>query len=399
MSERVLELNGFLTVPPNTNASTLRAGVRHVVVIIKGSRTYDELLGDIAMASNGPAKGSPALARFGQAGTAVVDRKSLQPRLSRRGVNLTPNHHAIASRWAFSDNFHADSETGAGGHRWVSGVYPIAWTQPGLISNGFQSVLPEEIPETGALWHHLERNGISFRNFGMGLQLAGMYEGPGLFPTGARYSKNVPLPEPLYRNTSREYPHSNMNIPDQFRASQFIKEVEERYKSGKEAFPRLLYIHLPNDRIAQPRPDHGYPFAASYIVDNDYALGRIVEYLSHLPWWREMAILVTESSAQGGIDHVDSHRTVLFAISPYAKRNYVSHVNVSFPGLLKTTFQLLGIPPLHLFDAAAADLSDCFTNEPDFTPFKALPPDPELFDVEAARDPFGPEPLVPTNNP
>jgi hypothetical protein len=84
-------------------------------------------------------------------------------------------------------------------------------------------------------------------------------------------------------------------------------------------------------------------------------------------------------------------------ISPYAKRNYASHVNVSFPGLLKTIFRLLRIPPLHLFDAAAADLSDCFTSEADFTPYKAVRPDEELFDPEAARDPFDREPAIQTN--
>ena len=87
------------------------------------------------------------------------------------------------------------------------------------------------------------------------------------------------------------------------------------------------------------------------MADNDYALGRIVEYLSQTPWWREMAIFVTEDDAQGGRDHIDAHRTVLMGLGPYFKRNYVSHVNTSFPGMLKTIFRLLGLPPLNLFDA------------------------------------------------
>ena len=397
LTERVMASNGFLGASAQPTA--LPAAIRHVVVIVKGNRSYDEVLGDIAIASNGPVNGSAALARFGRAGTAVVDRKSLQPRLSRRGVNITPNHHAMASRWAFSDNFHADSETSADGHHWLTGSYPTAWTQRSRMRiYNEEAVLPEEVPEAGGLWHHLERNRISFRNFGMGLQLPGIHEGPGLQPAGARYSMNMPIPQPLFRNTSRGYPPANMNIPDQFRASQFIKEAEERYRSGKEHFPGLVYVHLPNDRIIQPNPENGYPFGASYIADNDYALGRIVEYLSNSPWWREMAILVTESSAQGGVDHVDAHRTVLLAISPYAKRNYASHVNSSFPGLLKTVFRLLRIPPLHLFDATAADLSDCFTNESDFTPYRALLPDSELFNPEPARDSFDRERSLPTND-
>jgi hypothetical protein len=246
--------------------------------------------------------------------------------------------------------------------------------------------------EAGALWHHLERNGISFRNFGEGFELAGVNEGTGLKATGARFLTNMPMPDPLYRNTSREYPQYNMNIPDQYRATQFIKEMEERYGPGKEPFPKFIYIHLPNDHMSRPRPDDGYPFASSYVADNDYALGRIVEYLTRSPWWRNMAIFVTEDDAQGGVDHVDSHRTVFLAISPYARRNYVSRVNASFPGLLKTVFRLLGMPPLNLYDATAADLSDCFGGEPDFTPYTPIRPDPEVFVPERAREPLDPQP-------
>jgi YVTN family beta-propeller protein len=411
LTERVLHANGFRT--PQPPPAHLPDDIAHVVLIVKENRTYDEVLGDITMASNGPVRGSPALARLGLTGTASGNRKALQPRLSRRGINVTPNHHAMAARWAFSDNFYADSEVSVDGHHWLVGSYPNAWTEstimasyggqkdfrlpttaPGrlLFAQSSSSVHPEEQLEAGALWHHLERHKISFRNYGEGLELAGVDEGTGLKPTGARYLTNVPMADPLYRNTSREYPQYNMNIPDQYRADQFIKEMEERYKSGKEAFPRFLYIHLPNDHMARPRPGDGYPFEISYMADNDYALGRIVEYLSQSPWWRKMAILVTEDDAQGGVDHIDSHRSILLAISPYARKNYVSRANTSFPGLLKTIFRLLRIPPLNLFDASAADLGDCFRAEADFTPYQAIRPDPEIFEPEKAREPLDPQP-------
>jgi hypothetical protein len=183
-----------------------------------------------------------------------------------------------------------------------------------------------------------------------------------------------------------------MNIPDQFRAAQFIGEVERRYIKGNEEFPRLLFLHLPNDHTAKPRPEDGYPFTASFVADNDYALGRIVEFLTHTPWWSRMAIFITEDDAQGGVDHIDSHRTVLLIVSPYAKKNYVSHTHSSFPGMLKTVFRLLRIPPLNLFDAAASDLADCFTSEPDLAPYKLLPVPPELFDPSKAKEPLDPEP-------
>jgi hypothetical protein len=104
------------------------------------------------------------------------------------------------------------------------------------------------------------------------------------------------------------------------------------------------------------------------------------------------AVFITEDDAQGGRDHVDAHRTVLLAAGPYAKRNYVSHTNSSFPGLLKTIFRILGVPPLNLFDAAASDLADCFTKEPDFTAYQVLPVDERLFIPEKARGPQDPQP-------
>jgi len=206
-------------------------------------------------------------------------------------------------------------------------------------------VKPEEIPEAGTLWQHLERHQISYRVFAEG----------------------------------------GIETPDQQRADDFIRVVEETYRKPGEDLPAFLYIRLPNDATANARPADGYPFSESFVADNDYALGRIVEYLSQSPWWESMAIFVTEDSADGGIDHIDSHRTIMLAISPYARRNYVSRRNSSFPGLLKTVFGILGIPPMNLFDATATDLSDCFTTDADFTPYKAQTIREELFVPERAE--------------
>jgi hypothetical protein len=128
------------------------------------------------------------------------------------------------------------------------------------------------------------------------------------------------------------------------------------------------------------------------VADNDYALGRMIEYLSHTPQWREMAVFITEDDAQGGVDHIDAHRSVLLAVGPYCRRNYASHTNTSFPGLLKTIFRMLGIPPLNLFDAAASDLSDMFTDKPNFDAYGVLPEDPRLFDPATAKEPLDPKP-------
>jgi len=407
LTNEVMKLNGFL--PRKTAPAVYPKQIRYVVLIVKENRTYDEVFGDMAKAANGPLEGAPMLARFGEVASPYPEHGGFRARFSLRSVNVTPNHHEMARRWAFSDNFYADSEVSVDGHHWLVGSYPNAWTEstlmasyggqkdfrlpttaPGrlLFTQSNSSLHPEEQLEAGAIWHHLERHGISFRNFGEGFELAGVDEGKGLEPTGARVLTNVPMPDPLYRNTSRNYPQFNMNIPDQYRATQFIKEIDELYVKGGKPFPRFLFIHLPNDHMTKVRPQDGYPFKASYVADNDYALGRIVSYLSKTPWWREMAIFITEDDAAGGVDHVDSHRTVFLAVSPYARRNYASHRNSSFPGLLKTIFGILELPPLNLFDASATDLSDCFTEKADFTPYEAIPVLKELFDAEKVTKPL-----------
>jgi len=411
LTAQVMANNGF--VAQRTAPAPLPKELTHVVIIVKENRTFDEVLGDIESAANGPVNGAPELARFGLRGQAAPERGSLQQRLGRRHVNVSPNHHAMARQWAFSDNFYVDSEVSVDGHHWVVGSYPNVWTEttlwaayggqknfrfptnaPGrlLFAESNSSVHPEEQLEDGALWHHLERHNIPFRNFGEGFELAGVDEGSGLKPTGARYVTNVPMPAPLFHNTSREYPNYNMNIPDQFRANQFIKEIDELYVKTGKPLPRLLFLHLPGDHLANPRPEDGYPFRASFMADNDYALGRIMEYLTKSPWWKNMAVFITEDDAQGGVDHVDSHRTVMLVASPYARKNYVSHVNSSFPGMLKTVFRILGIPPLNLYDASAADLADCFQSTADVTPFELQKADAIIFDPAEARDPKDPKP-------
>jgi hypothetical protein len=113
-------------------------------------------------------------------------------------------------------------------------------------------------------------------------------------------------------------------------------------------------------------------------VEHDYELGRLVEYLSHTPWWDRMAVLVSESGSEG-IDHIDARRSIFLCAGPWCRRNYVSHRNASVPGLLKTAFRLLGVPPMGLADAAAADLSDLFAPQADPAPYRAAEVDRRLF--------------------
>ena len=396
----VLEANGLRPRPASAAVRDLPGAIRHVVLIVKESRSYDELLGDAAGAANGPAMGAAELARFGANGYVDGHRR----RVSLRGVDVAPNHRAIARRWSFSDNYHSEAEGSAGGHHWLTGAYPNAWVETSLLAvsgNGKDfrasaaargrlafagmatSVQPEDLPEAGGIWDHLERHHVPFRNFGEGFDLAGAVEDAGLEPSGARFLTNIPMPAALDRNTSRAYPGFNLHISDQCRASAFIREIEERYGRTGAALPQFLYVCLPGDRLAPARAEDGYPYEESFLADNDYALGRILEYLSGTKWWNQMAVFVTEAGAEGGADHIDAGRTLLLCAGPWAKRNYVSHTNTSIPGLLKTIFRLLRVPPLNLFDAAAADLSDCFAASPEPGGYHVLDVDKRLFDPRA----------------
>ncbi|RPH35276.1 hypothetical protein EHM92_06460, partial [bacterium] len=206
--------------------------------------------------------------------------------------------------------------------------------------------------------------------------------------TGVRFTVNYPVPAPLYDRSSQMYPTWNMSIPDQFRADMFIKEFKERWMGEGKSMPGMITVYLPNDHGAGVRPDAGYPFTESYMMDNDMALGRIVEFLSHTPYWKSMALVVTEDDPQGGVDHVDAHRSLMMVISPYAKKGYVSHVHFSFGSAMKTFWHLLGLPYLNQYDFSPTDLADFFTDEPDFTPYTARPADPEVFNPEKALDPL-----------
>lgn len=383
LTRRVMENNGFI---PDANApGAIPKEITHVVIIVKENRTFAEVFGD--------ADGAPKLARYGR--------------------RVTPNQHALAGRFAMSDNFYADSEVSVDGHHWLVGSYPNEWTESSMMAayaggksfrltpdspgrlefaESNSSVHPEDLPEAGTLWDHLERHRISFRNYGEGFELAGVDEGKGLKPTGARYLTNVPMPEALYRNTARDYPQFNLNIPDQYRAGRLIRDLDARYIQPGKSLPRLIYIHLPQDHTADPRPEDGYPTRAAFVADNDLALGRIVAFFSRTPDWRHMAIFITEDDANGGVDDVDAHRTVLLVASPWAKPGFVAHTNASFVGMLKTVFRIFGLPPLNLFDATASDLSECFTDKADFRPYTTLPEDKKVFDPAKVREPLDPKP-------
>jgi len=372
--------------------------IKYVVFLTKENHTYDTIFDRIPGAND-----DPSLLRWGHHQT--IEGKG-QPKLN--DVAVMTNHNALARQFTVSDNFYMEPEASGVGHRWLVGVQPnnlmqmtysTGWsfkkdsTAPGrryaMGSNG--SLIPEDYPEAGAMWEHLARGGVRFRNYGEGFEFPGVKEDADEHPTGAREVVNIPMSKVLYDNTCREFPIFNMNIPDQYRAHWFMKDVEKLFLKDKQPFPQFVNIAICNDHGGDPKPDRGYPYLASWMADNDLAMGRIVEFLTHTPYWKNMAIFVTEDDAGGEPDHVDAQRSVLLVISPWAKRGYVSHRHTTIVSMHRTLYQIFGLPPLNMFDALANDFSDCFTTEPDFRPYQCVPVDPRIFDPEKAIDPKDPD--------
>ncbi|MEZ4777061.1 MAG: alkaline phosphatase family protein [Bacteroidia bacterium] len=374
--------------------------IKHIVFISKENRTYDEVFGQI---QNG--NGDSTIARYGRNASFSNNEKTA----SVSQATVMPNHLALARQFGISDNFYVDSDVSADGHRWLVNTYPNEWCEtataasyggnrnfkedskaPGIFAmNGAAgAIYPEDYNEAGSMWDHLERHAVDFYNFGFSI----MFE-PALYKaeykyTGIKQYVNYPMPQPLFERTSKMYPTYNTAIPDQFRVDQFIKEFDEKWMDGQNMMPAFTTVIIPNDHGAGDRPEAGYPFRESYMADNDLAVGRIVEYLSRTPYWKNMLIVITEDDAQNGVDHIDAHRSILMLISPWVKKDYVSHTHYSFGSLFKTFWNILGMPYLNQYDAGATDLSDFFTENPDYTAYNAVDIDGRIFDPQKALDPF-----------
>ena len=374
--------------------------IKHLVFISKENRTYDEVFGQMEKGN-----GDPSIARYGNDASFTNRKKTMKV----EHATVMPNHLKLAGEFSIGDNFYVDSDVSADGHRWLVNTYPNEWVEstvpasyggnrsynenskaPGSLGmNGSAgAIYPEDYNEAGSMWDHLERNKVEFYNFGFGVMFEPSFYEDSFKFSGVKHYVNFPMPLPMFSRTSKMYPTYNTGIPDQFRINQFISEFDEKWMKPGTQMPSIITVIIPNDHGAGERPDAGYPFRESYMADNDLAVGRIVEYLSQTRYWKNMAIVITEDDAQNGIDHVDAHRSILMVISPYTKRNYVSKVHYSFGSIFKTFWNVLGLPYLNQYDAAANDFADLFTSKPDFKPFHAVPVDVRIFDPKKALTPL-----------
>jgi YVTN family beta-propeller protein len=324
--------------------------IRHVFYIIKENRTYDQVLGALPQGN-----GDPGLVHFGR--------------------EVTPNHHALVEKYVVLDNFYVPADQSALGHRWCTQGYASDWVHK--YGNARNDQNPMLFAPTDFLWDNAKAHGLTVRAYGeRGLNT--------ITPANATWTdiyndwKNGTRKVTIRAHAqimglrdvySPTYPAYGMKIPDQVRVEEFLKEFREFEKNGN--LPRLVVMLLSADHTSGTAP--GFPTPRASVADNDLALGRVVEAISHSRYWKESAILVTEDDAQNGLDHVDGHRTVGMVISPWARRQAVDSTFYTTINMYRTIEQILGLPPTNQFDLAAEPMFSVFTSEPDFSTYKALP--------------------------
>jgi hypothetical protein len=384
--------------------------IRHVIYIIKENRTYDQVFGDLSEAN-----GDPHLAMYGE--------------------DITPNQHKLARQFGILDNFYDSGDVSGDGHIWstsasISDYVEKTWIigyrgnehtydSEGefLAGNAAEDDLPYAGEPTGGfLWKNFAKHGISYRHYGEFVlstrcatlmkpklprrgppPLAGVSCTRAVIKQGEPLDKNVgdprggPSPYPwdlpvLAKNTASQlelrghfdplFPDFATSYPDQLRADEFLNEFNgfvAARNAGKDTFPQFILLRLPNDHTAGGAKGRPRPIAS--VADNDLAVGRVVDAVSHSPYWDDTAILILEDDAQDGPDHVDSHRSIALVISKYAPlpqpKPVVDHTFYTTINMIRTLEALLGAPPMNANDSRAAVMTPLFSGPGTQSPFTA----------------------------
>jgi YVTN family beta-propeller protein len=318
--------------------------IEYCIYIIKENRTYDQVLGDMPEGN-----GDPTLCLFPE--------------------EVTPNQHKLAREFVLLDNFYVESEVSADGHEWSMGAYATdfvekMWPMSYGHNRAGKYVFPSEgnfriaAPYGGYLWDRAKEAGVSYRSYGEFILNGETEKHPGR----SRVKTLDGHFDPWFRGF-------DLNYSDLKRADRFISELKRFERQGD--MPRLQIVRLPNDHTHGTTPGMKTPRA--FVAENDLAMGRVMEAITHSRFWPKTAVFVVEDDAQNGPDHVDAHRTTAYVFSPYTKRRFVDSCMYSTASMLRTIELILGLKPMSQFDAAARPMYNSFQPEPDLTPFKAVP--------------------------
>jgi YVTN family beta-propeller protein len=338
---------------------------RHVIYIIKENRSFDQVLGDM-----GEGNGDPDLCIFGEP--------------------VTPNLHRLARDFALLDNTYCAGVLSADGHMWATTgiatdyVEKSFWAFPRSYPYGgwTDGVDAMAYAPTGFIWDNARAHGVTVRNYGEFMLPHVRWTDP--------QQKGVPA----YADIWADYLHRtgrvsiacspgvttlgpvskvdtigwDLDVSDQYRADRFIAELRQFEKSGD--LPRLIVLYLPQDHAHGTVP--GVPTPAACLADNDLAVGRVVEALSHSRFWADTCLFAFEDDPQNGWDHVSGYRTTAYVVSAYTRRHVTVSARFTQPGLLRTIELILGRPPMNQMDASALPWGECFTAAPDLTPYTAV---------------------------
>lgn len=373
-------------------------GIKHVIYIIKENRTYDQVLGDLPEGN-----GDPKLCLFGRA--------------------VTPNQHALAERFVLLDNFYCAGEVSPDGWNWSTAGMANEYVERNVPYNysgrGRDYDFEGEIngipvrriglhdvaaPPNGYLWDAAQRAGISYRNYGFFVSFEDSHT-----PDGKPIlSVNQPVEPALVEHTDVNFMRFNTNYADSdayhiyncpsptqqlffgaFKAADRVQEWKREFqqyvKNGN--LPTLEMVRIMRDHTAGTRPGVSSP--AAMVADNDYAVGEIVDAVSHSPYWKSTAIFIVEDDAQNGYDHVDCHRSTAYVISPYIRAHSVDHHFYNTDSILHTIEELLGLKPMCQLDAMAPVIRD-FSSEPTNTaPFSAILPEKTIIAEINSRTAYG----------
>jgi len=339
---------------------------RHVIYVIKENRSYDQVLGDLPTGN-----GRPDLCIFGEP--------------------FTPNLHRLAREFVLLDNTYCAGVLSADGHMWATTgiatdyVEKSFWAFPRSYTYGGweDGVDAMAYAPTGFIWDNAMAHGVTVRNYG-----------EFMLPV-VRWADPRRKDAPAYADIRADYAHRtgrisigcspglaalgpvsktdtigwDLDVSDQFRADQFIAELRRFEKSGD--LPRLIILYLPQDHAHGTVP--GAPTPAACVADNDLAVGRVVEALSHSRFWPDTCLFSFEDDPQNGWDHVSGYRTTAYVVSAYTKRQATVSARYTQPGLLRTIELILGLPPMNQMDASARPWAECFNARPDLTPYAAVP--------------------------
>jgi len=346
-----------------------RSPIKHVIYVVKENRTYDQVLGSL-----GKGNGDPSINLFGD--------------------DSAPNTRELARRFTTIDNFYADAEVSANGWNWVAQANSNPYAEqiwPANYSNRkgpypSENANPENAaqdPASSYLWQRFDAAGVSFANFGFYVSRS-----------GDEFHAADPI---LDARTDHGFQGYDLACPDSSgtfapvsgsclrpRVDRWLDSFHGWESSG--TMPTVQFVRLPNDHTSGTSV--GRPTPQAMVADNDIALGRLVDAVSHSTFWKDTVILVTEDDAQNGPDHVDAHRTLALAISPYTQTGRVDSTFYSTASMVRTIGLLAGTGPLTQFDDYSTPMSASFVDRPDLDPYDAITPTYPMTSVNGADAPM-----------